>query len=72
MHVDLDLGGICGGAFASGAHLAYKLKHYFVNFTLSVCENNVDTCETWVENEQTHLQCIGEGQNIHKMPAHCS
>lgn len=50
IHSNRHLRVICIGAGVSGIYMAYKLKHYFTNFSLDVYEKNPDTGGTWYEN----------------------
>lgn len=51
IHSNRHLRVICIGAGASGIYMAYKLKHYFTDFTLDVYEKNPDIGGTWYENK---------------------
>lgn len=50
IHANRHMRVVCIGAGASGIYLAYKLAHYFTDFTLDVYEKNVDVGGTWFEN----------------------
>lgn len=50
IHANRHMRVVCIGAGASGLYLAYKLKHYFTDFTLSVYEKNTEISGTWFEN----------------------
>jgi putative NAD(P)-binding protein len=50
IHANRHMRVVCIGAGASGIYLAYKLKHYFTDFTLDVYEKNLGVGGTWFEN----------------------
>lgn len=50
IHANRHLRVICIGAGASGIYMAYKLKHYFTDFSLNVYEKNPEIGGTWYEN----------------------
>jgi cation diffusion facilitator CzcD-associated flavoprotein CzcO len=57
MHANRHLRVMCVGAGASGLCLAYKLKHYFTDFTLNIYEKNEDIGGTWFENRYPGCAC---------------
>ncbi|KAF2845806.1 FAD/NAD(P)-binding domain-containing protein [Plenodomus tracheiphilus IPT5] len=57
MHANRHLRVIGVGAGASGLCLAYKLKHYFTDFTLNIYEKNEDIGGTWFENRYPGCAC---------------
>lgn len=57
IHVNRHLRVICVGAGASGIYLAYKLKHYFTDFSLHIYEKNPDLGGTWYENRYPGCAC---------------
>ncbi|KAL4861634.1 hypothetical protein BDV12DRAFT_203834 [Aspergillus spectabilis] len=56
-HANRHLRVICAGAGASGLYLAYRLKHYFTDFTLAIYEKNHDIGGTWLENRYPGCAC---------------
>ncbi|AEO67780.1 uncharacterized protein THITE_2050573 [Thermothielavioides terrestris NRRL 8126] len=48
---------VCIGAGASGLYMAYKLKHYFTDFTLNIYEKNPQISGTWFENRYPGCAC---------------
>jgi cation diffusion facilitator CzcD-associated flavoprotein CzcO len=56
-HVNRQLRVICAGAGASGIYLAYRLKHYFIDFALDIYEKNPDIGGTWLENRYPGCAC---------------
>ncbi|KAL3474465.1 hypothetical protein BJX99DRAFT_248248 [Aspergillus californicus] len=56
-HVNRQLRVICAGAGASGIYLAYRLKHYFTDFTLDIYEKNPEIGGTWLENRYPGCAC---------------
>ncbi|KAE8338797.1 hypothetical protein BDV24DRAFT_165930 [Aspergillus arachidicola] len=48
---------ICIGAGPSGLYLAYKLKTFFIDYTLEVYGKNEDIGETWFENRYPGCTC---------------
>ncbi|KAL1795478.1 hypothetical protein ACET3X_005702 [Alternaria dauci] len=57
MHANRHMKVIGVGAGASGLCLAYKLKHYFTDFTLNIYEKNDDVGGTWFENRYPGCAC---------------
>ncbi|KAH7083601.1 hypothetical protein FB567DRAFT_604618 [Paraphoma chrysanthemicola] len=57
IHANRHMRVICVGAGASGLYLAYKLKHYFTDFTLDIYEKNADIGGTWFENRYPGCAC---------------
>ena len=50
IHSNRHLRVIFIGAGISGLYMAYKLKHYFTDFSLDIYEKNPDIGGTWYEN----------------------
>ncbi|KAH5642097.1 hypothetical protein HBI23_197610 [Parastagonospora nodorum] len=57
IHANRHMRVICAGAGASGIYLAYKLKHYFTDFSLNIYEKNEDIGGTWYENRYPGCAC---------------
>lgn len=64
IHANRHMRVICVGAGASGIYLAYKLKHYFTDFTLNVYEKNRDIGGTWFENRYPGCKCFQSSGSI--------
>lgn len=47
MHSNRHMRVVVVGAGASGIYMAYRLKHYFTDFTLHVYEKNPEISGTW-------------------------